>query len=454
MKYEDIIVHSTYSELRIALGLAITWRVDENDPDVIWMKMRGEDKELPHTTAARYAEQQIEDGDSGGSTPGAQGPMGPAGTQGLTGPQGAIGSQGATGEQGKPFTIKHQFASIEEMESAVDEYQEGDMVLIQTDESSEDNGKVYQLQDGQWKFVMDVQATAVIGPQGPKGEQGVQGIAGSNGIQGQIGITGSQGLTGIQGAIGPQGVAGKDGLPGAQGAIGATGAQGTKGEQGIQGATGAQGPIGPEDPTVVKYDPTHGIVLPNTASICAKRFNEEEEARVILCQRSYDEGVTAVTELGNSGNKLTLNASERPQIDLAGGSSEKIAYQSDIRNIPIPVEFPIRTSGGGDGPEDRVYEQSEIFEWFGVTDQESLNQLIANGGQMYLHYGISLQTRPYHYRIPIQYCAMESATQLKMVAVGLDTNDDSVCKYTIIANLNGTIIEGNSNVKCELTPIG
>ena len=58
---------------------------------------------------------------------------------------------------------------------------------------------------------------------------------------------------------------------------------------------------------------------------------------------------------------------------------------------------------------------------------------------------------PHYYRMPVQYAAFESANQIKLVFIGLNTNNDVVSKYEILANLNGTIIEGNSNVKMTIT---
>jgi hypothetical protein len=58
----------------------------------------------------------------------------------------------------------------------------------------------------------------------------------------------------------------------------------------------------------------------------------------LLAQRTYDEGVTFVTEVGTTKNKLTLNASERPQIDIVGGSSEKIAYLREIEELKQVIE--------------------------------------------------------------------------------------------------------------------
>ena len=55
--------------------------------------------------------------------------------------------------------------------------------------------------------------------------------------------------------------------------------------------------------------------------------------------------------------------------------------------------------------------------------------------------------------MPIQYVAYESATQLKIVTVALDTNNDAISKYEILMNLDGTVIENNSNVKMTITPL-
>lgn len=204
------------------------------------------------------------------------------------------------------------------------------------------------------------------------------------------------------------------------------------------------------DSNYVAYDETNGMVLPSNMSITVQRFNPEEPARVLLCQRTYDEGATSVTELGNTGNKLTLNSSERPQVDLAGAASENVAYVSDL---PIEVNFPVRTSGGSDGPEDRVYTEEEILAMFGADDVAELKDMISSGGQMYFKYGISLTGKPMYYRMPIQYAAFESNTKIKLVAIALNTRDDSPIKYEVIINLDGAIANGNSNIKVTMTPL-
>ena len=55
--------------------------------------------------------------------------------------------------------------------------------------------------------------------------------------------------------------------------------------------------------------------------------------------------------------------------------------------------------------------------------------------------------------MPVEYVAFESANQIKLVFVGLNTSNDVASKYEMIMNLDGIIIEGNSNVKLTITSI-
>ena len=145
-------------------------------------------------------------------------------------------------------------------------------------------------------------------------------------------------------------------------------------------------------------------------------------------------------DVGTASNELNLNGSEeRPTYN----DNEEIALMKDIEEIKLPIEFnfPIRTL------QDKVYTQEEIFAWFGVADAAELKGIIVREGQFYLKYGIQLSGNPYYYKMPIQYIAFESANQIKMVVIGLDTTNDMPTKYEIILNLDGTIAEGNSNIK-------
>ena len=145
-------------------------------------------------------------------------------------------------------------------------------------------------------------------------------------------------------------------------------------------------------------------------------------------------------DFGSASIPINLNGSEeRPTYN----DDEEIALMKDIEEIKLPIEFnfPIRTL------QDKVYTQEEIFAWFGVADAAELKGLIVREGQFYLKFGIQLSGNPYYYKMPIQYIAFESANQIKMVVIGLDTTNDMPTKYEIIINLDGTIAEGNSNIK-------
>ena len=189
------------------------------------------------------------------------------------------------------------------------------------------------------------------------------------------------------------------------------------------------------------------IILPEGGSYLG---NYGDDNATIAKAAVYD-GIKQL-EIGSSKVHLNLNSLDKPTIETPDGK-ENLVVESDIKLIPIEVNFPIRTSGGSDGPEDRVYTQEEILEWFGVADITALRKQIANKGIQYIKYSIMLMGNPYYYRMPIQYAAFESANKIKLVFIGLNTNNDVVSKYEIIINLDGTIIKGNSNIKVTITNI-
>lgn len=189
------------------------------------------------------------------------------------------------------------------------------------------------------------------------------------------------------------------------------------------------------------------VILPEGGSYLG---NYGDENATIAKAAVYDG--TKQLEIGSSKVHTNINSLDKPTIETPDGK-ETLVVESDIELIPIEVNFPVRTSGGSDGPEDRVYTEEEILEWFGVADIAALKKQIANKGIQYIKYGIMLMGNPYYYRMPVQYAAFESANQIKLVFTGLNTNNDVVSKYEIIMNLDGTIIEGNSNVKMTITNI-
>ena len=87
------------------------------------------------------------------------------------------------------------------------------------------------------------------------------------------------------------------------------------------------------------------IYLPVNGSITALR-NDGQGGGVLICQRSYDDEATYVTEVGTTMNNLTLNSIERPKIDFADGTSQNVAYQSEITDISSSLDNYLPLSGG------------------------------------------------------------------------------------------------------------
>lgn len=189
--------------------------------------------------------------------------------------------------------------------------------------------------------------------------------------------------------------------------------------------------------------------LPENAQIMGKL---EEALYALLSLRKYEDGTTQV-EVGTTGQHMNLNTSDNLTYDTPEGK-KTVATTDEIPAVDAgAVRIPVRTIA------DKVYTKAEIMNWFGINDETSedsvveLKRLFAYGPQLYIDWGISLSGRPMRYKMPIQYSAFESDNQVKLVVVGLNTSDDSVSKYTILINLDGTIIEGNSNVQVTLKTI-
>lgn len=115
--------------------------------------------------------------------------------------------------------------------------------------------------------------------------------------------------------------------------------------------------------------------------------------------------------------------------------------------LPLCLDIPIREL------RDEVYEKSTILSWFDAADESELKSKISSDVPMFLKYGISLQTNPHYYKMPVEYVAFESATQIKLVFVGLDTTNDKVAKYELLMNLDGSILNSSSNIKLTLMPL-
>lgn len=151
---------------------------------------------------------------------------------------------------------------------------------------------------------------------------------------------------------------------------------------------------------------------------------------------------TKVSDLTNDAGYLT----EHQDISNLATKEEV----QDVKELtPVMVQIPIRTKSTFN----TVQDKETILGWFGCTQDSELKGLIARQQPMFLKYGISLSTNPHYYKMPIQYIAYESANQVKIVTIGLDTNNDVVSKYEILMNLDGTVIENGGNVKMTITAL-
>ena len=171
------------------------------------------------------------------------------------------------------------------------------------------------------------------------------------------------------------------------------------------------------------------------------------------------------TELGSATLHTNINSKDRPTIETSEGQ-EQVRYLSDteiddksssktttyssnkIDSLkPVMLSVPVRTK------KDKVYTQEEILAWFKVTSISDLKLLFTRDNPLFAKYGITLSTLPHYYKMNVEYAAFESANQIKLVFLGLDTSNDEPSRFTIIANLDGTIIEGNSNVQLVIEPL-
>lgn len=151
---------------------------------------------------------------------------------------------------------------------------------------------------------------------------------------------------------------------------------------------------------------------------------------------------TKVSDLTNDAGYLTEHQ------DISNLATKE--QVQDVKELtPVMVQIPIRTKSTFN----TVQDKATILGWFGCTQDSELKGLISRQQPMFLKYGISLSTNPHYYKMPIQYIAYESANQVKIVTIGLDTNNDVVSKYEILMNLDGTVIENGGNVKMTITAL-
>ena len=204
---------------------------------------------------------------------------------------------------------------------------------------------------------------------------------------------------------------------------------------------------------IVEVNGKKVVTLPESVQLMGT-IGEAIYALAAIQKYAQEEGEDLIqVEVGTTSFHLNLNTADNITYDTPEGK-KTVATTDEIPAVDAgAVRIPVRTLS------DKVYTKAEIMKWFGIDDETSedsvveLKRLFTNGPQLYIDWGILLSGRPMRYKMPIQYSAFESNNQIKLVVVGLDTSDDSVSKYTILINLDGTIIEGNSNVQVTLKTI-
>ena len=194
----------------------------------------------------------------------------------------------------------------------------------------------------------------------------------------------------------------------------------------------------------IDYNNTKNIVLPSNGQIFGD-FGGEESNSSLLGARIYNAGLEneeKQVEIGSSKVHTNINTLDNLTVELPEGKRTVMLREDELPSNEVRV--PVRSL------KDQIYSKEDILGWFSVEDVIALKNKIVREGQLYFRFGISLTGNPMYYKMPVDYVAFESANQIKLVFLGLDTSNDKSVKYTIVMNLDGTIIEGNSNVKVTM----
>lgn len=158
------------------------------------------------------------------------------------------------------------------------------------------------------------------------------------------------------------------------------------------------------------------------------------------------EGQYAVVRNGTRGIALTSTSLPNDKTIVALDDRIEALEDVAVTTAELPIALKSFTN--------KVHEKAEILGWFGVEDEAGLKSIIASKRPIFVRYGITLTAQPRYYKFPAEYVAFESNTQVKLVFEGLDTSDDSVVRYTILMNLDGTLIGEQSNISMVLEPLG
>lgn len=167
------------------------------------------------------------------------------------------------------------------------------------------------------------------------------------------------------------------------------------------------------------------------------------------------DSITVETNLVSLGKDSALGKFYATKEELAGKAdtehTHEIADVTDLQDLldtlPVMIQIPIRTL------QDKVYDQATIFGWFGVEDIAGLRGLFSSQHLLWLRYGIaSMGVGHMMYRFVVEYAEVNSdGNTIKLVFSGLNTKNDKLAKYEFTAKLDGTIVEGQSNVQLVVT---
>ena len=158
------------------------------------------------------------------------------------------------------------------------------------------------------------------------------------------------------------------------------------------------------------------------------------------------EGQYSVVRNGTRGIALTSTSLPNDKTIVALDERIEALEGVAVTTADLPIALNSFTN--------KVHEKAEILGWFGVEDEAGLKKIIASKRPIFVRYGITLSAQPRYYKFPAEYVAFESNTQVKLVFEGLDISDDSVVRYTILMNLDGSLIGEDSNISMVLEPLG
>ena len=167
------------------------------------------------------------------------------------------------------------------------------------------------------------------------------------------------------------------------------------------------------------------------------------------------DSITVETNLVSLGKDSALGKFYATKEELAGKADTEHTHeiadvtglQALLDTLPVMIQIPIRTL------QDKVYDQATIFGWFGVEDIAGLRGLFSSQHLLWLRYGISsMGVGHMMYRFVVEYAEVNvDGNTIKLIFSGLDTKNDKLAKYEFTAKLDGTIVEGNSNVQLVVT---